>query len=97
MSLICIAASLLLERLANIPVYKKYGRICILGACSDFHPNPDMRYRLIIDSTVLLSCSNRIEHKAPPVRDLLIRQFLDFNNITDSFSYMCLRFERQYL
>ena len=76
-------------------MYKKYGRI--LGVCSEFHPNPGMRYRLRIVSTVLLTYCHWIEHWAPPVRDLLIRQFLDFNNITDSFRYICLRFERQHL
>ena len=79
----------------RIPLYKKYGRI--IAVCSEMHPNLDMRYRLRIVSAVLLTYCHRLEHWVPPVRDLLIRQFLDFHNISDSFSYICLRFERQHL
>ena len=79
----------------KIPMYKKYGRILVV--CSEVHPDPDMRYRLRIVSIVLLTYCHRVEHWAPLVRDLLIRQFLDFNHITDSFSYICLRVERQHL
>ena len=79
----------------RIPLYKKYGRV--IGVCSEMHPNLDMRYRLRIISTVLLTYCHRMENWVPPIRDLLIRQFLDFHNISDSFSYICLRFERQHL
>ena len=60
----------------RIPLYKKYGRV--IGVCSEMHPKLDMRYRLRIVFTVLLTYCHRIEHWLPPVvREQFTSLFLD--------------------